>query len=141
MTWCDGGKQPGRDLLGLPDEEETPQNGSLFVGETGNLLCPHGKMPQLLPRERFQGVEVPQVEGGDHYQQWTMACKDEGETTSDFDYAGPLTETVLLGTIAIRFPERVLVWDSEKLRFSNSKKATQFVHHYYRKGGEVEGLS
>jgi hypothetical protein len=141
MTWYDGGKQPRRELLGLPDREEQPSNGCLLVGEKGVLLCPHGEMPRLLPQKQFEGVEIPEMEAFDHYQQWTMACRNEGKTTSHFGYAGPLTETVLLGTIAIRFPKRVLVWDSESLRFANSEKASQFVHHQYRKGWEVEGLS
>jgi len=98
-------------------------------------------MPELLPREQFKDVEIPLIEGEDHYQQWTMACKGEGETTSHFDYAGPLTETVLLGTIAMRFPKSALVWNSRKLRFRNSKKADNFVKHQYRDGWRIEGLS
>jgi predicted dehydrogenase len=141
MTWYDGGRQPRRELLKLLDQEETPSNGCLLVGEKGTVLCPHGEKPRLLPQKQFEGVEIPEIEGVDHYQQWTMACKGEGKTTSPFGYAGPLTETVLLGTIAIRFPKRVLVWDSERLRFANSEKASHFVHHFYRKGWEVEGLS
>ena len=69
------------------------------------------------------------------------ACKGAGTPTSNFDYSGPLTETVLLGTIAIRFPGQKLEWDSRSLTVTNVEEANQYVHHGYRAGWEVEGLS
>jgi len=73
--------------------------------------------------------------------QWTNACKGRGKTTSHFDYAGPLTETVLLGTIALRFPQEKLAWNSEQLEFTNNYQANCFVHHAYRCGWEIKGLT
>ena len=54
--------------------------------------------------------------------------------SSHFDYAGPLTELVLLGVIAMRVPDKKLLWDAEKMAFTNSKEATALVKPVYRKG-------
>ena len=141
MTWHDGGKLPPRELVPLPADEKTPTNGCLLIGEKGTLLCEHGRTPMLLPLEKFEQTPLPNVEGDDHYQQWTKACKGEGKATSHFDYAGPLTETVLLGTIAIRYPNQKLAWDSKKLKVTNVADANQFIRSTYRKGWEIKGLS
>jgi predicted dehydrogenase len=141
MTWYDGGKQPDRQLARLPEGRDLPSNGALFIGAKGVLLCPHGGKPELLPVDDFKDRKIELVESSDHYLQWTNACKGTDKATSHFDYAGPLTETVLLGTIAIRFPQQKLQWDSASLKFSNLPDANRFVHHAYRAGWEVKGLS
>ncbi|MCA9120018.1 MAG: Gfo/Idh/MocA family oxidoreductase [Planctomycetaceae bacterium] len=141
MTWYDGGKKPAPELAPLPDGESLPDNGSLFVGEKGVLLCKHGGSPQLLPTNQFAGIDVNEVAGHDHYMQWTNACKGEGKTSSHFDYAGPLTETVLLGTIAIRFPGQAIEWDSDQLKVTNVAAANAFVRKSYRDGWQVKGLA
>ncbi|MEW6307040.1 MAG: Gfo/Idh/MocA family oxidoreductase [Verrucomicrobiota bacterium] len=137
MTWYDGGKLPARELVPLPADEKTPTNGCLLIGENGVILCEHGKSPRVLPDNR----PLEEVPGDNHYQQWTKACKGEGKATSHFDYAGPLTETVLLGTIAIRFPGVKLQWNSKVLTVTNVVEANRFVHHPYRQGWHIEGLS
>jgi hypothetical protein len=60
--------------------------------------------------------------------------------SSNFDYAGRLTEAMLLGNIAVRFAGTKLEWDAAKLRFTNSEPATKLVSKSYRKGWEVPGL-
>jgi predicted dehydrogenase len=139
MTWHDGGKLPPRELVPLPEDQKTPTNGCLLIGEKGTLLCEHGKMPVLLGAAA--GRELEKVEGDNHYQQWANACKGQGKATGFFDYSGPLTETVLLGTIAVRFPNQKLEWNSSKLKVSNFADANQFVHKKYRAGWEVKGLA
>jgi hypothetical protein len=84
---------------------------------------------------------MPKLEPQDHYLAWTNAIRGEGSTTAHFDYAGPLTETVLLGTIASRFAGDQLDWDSANLRFTDVSKANDYVRQPYRKGWEVEGLT
>jgi hypothetical protein len=76
---------------------------------------------------------LPRVPDQDHFQDWIRACKGGNPACSNFDYAGPLTETVLVGTIAARVPGK-LVWDSNEMKFTNSDKATRFVRREYRKG-------
>jgi len=141
VIWYDGGLLPAAELAPLPPGEKLPDNGCLFIGEKGVLLCQHGGFPRLLPQEKFTDYQVPQLEELDHYLQWTNAIRGEGKTTSHLDYAGPLTEAVLLGTIACRFPNEQLAWDSANLRFTNVPKANDYVQQPYRKGWEVKGLS
>lgn len=141
VVWYDGGKMPPQELAQMPEGQKLPNQGCLFVGEEGTLVTPHGGRPALFPQEKFRDFEFPQLPPQDHYLQWTDAIRGEGKTTSDFDYAGPLTETVLLGTIAARFPNEKLEWDSANLKFTNLSAANDYVHQEYRKGWEVEGLS
>ena len=140
MTWYDGGRKPSRELAPLAEGKELPDNGCLFVGEKGVLLCPHGGNPVLLPDSSYKDYQIEPVQESDHYLQWTNACKGTDKATSHFDYSGPLTETVLLGTIAIRFPQQKLAWNSADLKFTNVPAANAFVHHPYRSGWEVQEL-
>ena len=139
MTWYDGGKKPSGSIVSLKDDD-IPDNGCLLIGKDGALLCRHGGMPQLLPGEKFANIKIGAVAESDHYQQWANAIKGTDKATSHFDYAGPLTETVLLGTVAIRFPEETLKWDAKSMKFPNKSAADSFVHHDYREGWEVKGL-
>ncbi len=141
MTWYDGGRKPDHALTGLADSEKVPSNGCLLIGERGTILCPHGGNPVLLPAGEFAEATVDLVDAKDHYMEWTNACKGEGKTSSSFDYAGPLTETVLLGTVAVRFPWRRLEWNAEKLEFPNAPEATRFLHKRYRQGWGVDELA
>jgi hypothetical protein len=100
------------------------------------LVVPHVALPTLYPADKFSSVEVPKVAGVDHYVQFADACRGVGATTSNFDYAGPLTETVMLGTIAVRLPGETLTWDAEALRVTNSEAAQAMVSKPYRKGWE-----
>ena len=141
MTWYDGGKKPPEELAPLPRGESLPDNGSLFIGEKGVLLCRHGGSPRLLPTDQYADFQIDAVAGSDHYMQWTNACKGADKAMSHFDDAGPLTETVLLGTIAIRFPGQEIEWNSEELAVTNVSAANEFVRKSYRDGWEVKGLS
>ncbi len=138
VTWYDGvGVQPPRERLrGVPTGYALPNAGSVLVGEKGSLVIPHVAMPTVFPEERFPAADLPSVDGVDHYTQWADACVGQGETTSHFDYAGPLTETVLLGTIGIRFPKQELVWDSQALKITNHPQAQAWITKPYRAGWE-----
>ncbi|MCA9123698.1 MAG: Gfo/Idh/MocA family oxidoreductase [Planctomycetaceae bacterium] len=138
VTWYDAvGAVPPRERLGdVPASYALPGAGSVLVGEKGSLVVPHVAMPKLFPEEQFSSDELPVIEGVDHYTQWADACLGNGKTTSHFDYAGPLTEAVLLGTIGIRFPGQVLKWDPNALEITNHKKAQEWVTKPYRNGWE-----
>ncbi len=137
LTWYDGeGKLPPRDALGLADNVKLPGSGSLLIGEKGSMLIPHVAMPRLLPEASFKGFTIEKVPAVDHYVGFADACRGEGKTTSHFGYAGPLTETVLLGTVAIRVPGEKLNWDAAALKITNSSSANALLTKPYRKGWE-----
>ncbi|QDT02173.1 Inositol 2-dehydrogenase [Rubripirellula lacrimiformis] len=138
VTWYDAaGVLPPREKLGdIPADYKLPTAGSVLVGEKGSLVIPHVAMPVLFPEDRFPANELPVIEGVDHYTQWADACMGKAKTTSHFDYAGPLTETVLLGTIGIRFPGQQLAWDAEAMKITNQPEAQKWITKPYRKGWE-----
>lgn len=135
VTWYDGkDHKPDREGLGLPDDFELPHAGSVLVGEKGTIVLPHWAMPRLFPADRFAEYKVPKVESIDHYTSWAHACLGDGTTKSNFDYAGPLTEAVLLGAIAIRFPKEQLQWDNDAAKFTHHADANAHLTKAYRKG-------
>lgn len=139
--WYDGAFAPPKgDALDLPKDVEMPKQGSLFVGEEGSLLLPHVKEAQLFPREKFREFNRPEVENGNHYHQWVDACMGNEKTSSNFSYAGRLTEALLLGVVANQFPDTQLQWNADKLKVTNVPEANKLLKRKYRKGFEVEGL-
>jgi predicted dehydrogenase len=137
MTWYDGGLMPPAPSE-LPLDQRLPDNGVLYVGSNGKMYhSSHGGMPQLLPRELHDAAKaVPQTiaRSPGHYDEWIAACKGGPRPVSNFDYAGPMTETVLLGVLALRSPGRRLAWDSEQLKVKNAPELNQYVHTEYRTG-------
>src|SRR5207253_3212989 len=115
LTWHDGeGRYPPRATLGLPEQVKLPSAGSVLIGEQGTLLIPHGggSKPKLFPEDRFAAYPFPELPDRNHHITWVDACRGTEQTTSPFAYAGPLTETVLLGTVAIRVPNETLTWNA-----------------------------
>jgi predicted dehydrogenase len=140
-TWYDGAFAPPKsEKVDLPGVS-LPDQGSLFVGEEGHLLLPHVSEAQLYPQDRFRDYKRPEVDDGNHYHQWVNACLGEEETSASFSYAGPLTEALLLGVVANRFPDQKLAWDAEKLEVTNLPEANKLLKREYRDGFEVPGLS
>lgn len=142
VTWYDaGGFIPSKDLFShLPADAKLPGAGSVLIGEKGSLVVPHVAAPTFYPASGDAPVleTLPSV---DHYTQWADACLGNGETTSHFDYASPLTEAVLLGTVGIRFPEQEIKWDSKAARITNLEAANQYLTKEYRKGWEPVWVS
>lgn len=136
VTWYDGfEKMPPPEALGAAAKvAKLPGSGSVIHGTKGSLLVPHGReMPSVVTNPSFKFEPQPK---GDHYVAWADACRGVGKATSNFDYSGPLTEAVLLGTIAIRRPGESLTWNSAKLQFANNAAANALVTKPYRKGWE-----
>src|ERR1700730_9901587 len=157
MIWYDGGIKPRRPDELLPDEEMAEWDGGMiFEGTKGKLMAGlFGRNATLLPTSRMKDVKLPPskypfVEGGSpaHQQQWVKACKKGygTYTSSSFDLSGPLTETVLMGTLAVRsynyseknaqgnpvYPGRKkLLWDGENMKITNFEPANQFVKRHY----------
>lgn len=144
-VWYDGSGAPKthKDLK-LPNNEQLPDQGAMFIGEKGRLLLPHFmQLPRHivdgqyvdLDLEKFKYVGEPvrnyEQEGKKHYHQFVDACLGKAETTAPFTYSARLTETILLGVIAGRFPNKKLHWDSQNARFKQNE-ANAFLDSDYR---------
>jgi predicted dehydrogenase len=135
VTWYDGkGHKPKPEEIGLSEKQKVPGAGSAFVGEKGTMVLPHWADPQLHPADKFKDYKMPSLGDINHYTSWAHACLGDGTTHSNFDYSGPLTETVLLGAVAIRFPKEQLLWDSKAMEFTHHADATARLTKEYRKG-------
>jgi len=140
LTWIDGpGHKPAEELKEIIDPSKLPGSGSMLVGAKGSLLIPHVGAPKLLPEEKFVDHRVPELERLSHYVLWADACRGEGKTKSNFSYAGRLTETVLLGTIALRLPGSALTWDAKSMTISGHERAAGMLSKDYRKGWDLDG--
>ena len=136
LTWYQGGKRPPQFAQGLLPKWGGA--GTLFVGTKGMLLADYGNY-RLLPEKDFEGFTPPAPTIQDsigHHNEWIAACKTGGPTTSNFDYAGALTESVLLGSVAFRVGKK-LEWDAKKLRATNCPEADDFIQHQYRRGWKI----
>lgn len=163
LHWMDGGIQPTRPAeLGANEMMGDGGNGVIFYGTKGNMMCgTYGVEPKLLPTSKTNEKKVPQtiarVPNGDegHYAAWVEASmagygSDKAKNlSSNFDIAGPLTESVLMGNLAIRsydirkkkgddfdYPGRFikLLWDGTNMKITNFDEANQFVKRTYRDG-------
>jgi hypothetical protein len=122
----------------MPSGERLPDNGVLYIGSKGKMYHgSHGGMPRLLPSELHeQAKAVPKTmqRSPGHYEEWVRACKGGPRPVANFDYSGPMTETVLLGVLAMRSPGTRLEWDSEDLKVKNAPELNEYIHTQYRKG-------
>jgi hypothetical protein len=137
MTWYDGGLMPPAPAE-LPSGARLPDNGVLYVGSKGKMYhSSHGGMPALLPSELHDEaakVEKTMKRSPGHYEEWVEGCKGGPSPMSNFNYAGLLTEIVLLGVLALKAPGRRLEWDRENLKIKNAPELNPLVHIEYRKG-------
>jgi predicted dehydrogenase len=140
LHWYDGDARPPAAVRALLGQRQLNDQGSIYIGAEGVLYSPYIAAPVLLPEERFRDYRIPQQQGQDHYRQFVEACRGNGRTSTPFDYSGPLTESVLLGCLATRFPQTTLEWDAANVRVSNVAEANRFVRRQPRPGWEVEGL-
>ncbi len=136
MTWRNGGDN----LPPIVKEKNLPNWGAavLFVGEKGMLLADYSKH-QLLPEDQFADFQPPEQtipKSIGHHQEWIRACKTGEPSTCNFDYSGPLTETVLLGNVSYRAQSK-LQWDAAHLKATNCPDADKFIRREYREGWEL----
>jgi predicted dehydrogenase len=169
MTWSDGGIRPSHPEI-IPANHDIggakSNNGVLIIGEKGLISTNINDSSPLMPKLYLNDGTTdfgPEAEPDDepeygHQRKWVDACKagfdspEHKALTSSFDYAGPMTETVLMGNLAIRsyllrkedskgqmdfYARKKLLWDGENTRITNLEEANQFVRRTYRKGWEV----
>ena len=137
LIWYDGGLRPPRPE-GLPQHALMGDNGRLLIGDNGfilgNTVYPVARAKEVAHLAK----DLPRSPG--HYEEWVAACKGGAPAGSNFDWAGPLTEAVLLGNVALRSQLREdltlmkLLWDGPNLKFSNSEAANAFLRREYRTG-------
>ena len=141
-TWYDGKHfpPPANDDLKLEGQHKIPRQGAMFVGEKGRMLLPHIGGPRFFPEEKFKGINRPKLKGINHYHSWVDAAMGTGETSANFTYAGKLTEALVLGVVANRFPGKTLNWDAEAFKVTNEPEANKLLNRDYREGYKVEGL-
>ena len=140
VTWYDCSRRPPPAIAALLEGDELPGAGSIFVGTQGVLVLPHVARPLLYPDKKFKDLKFPEVTEENHWGRFVEACLGGAPTTAGFDYSGPLAETVLLGTVALRFPKTTLHWNPDALAFTEGE-ANQFIRRQYRSGWAVNGLS
>ena len=135
MQWSDGGKKPPAELTpGI----ETAGNGSIFVCENATLYCPDtsGNGTVIVGGGDLPDVEVEESPG--HFEELVDAINDGPRAKSDIvDYSGPLTETVLLGNLAIWADGEKVEWDSRRTRVRNSRDYDSLIKPDYRDGWEL----
>lgn len=140
-SWMDGGKQPATtDSPHLPAGCKLPGSGSMLIGEEGTMIIPHVGEPSLHPESKFANYPKADVEDGDHYHEFVDAALGNGTTGSNFGFAAPMTETVLLANIGNRFPGTTLEWETIPCRFKNNPEATKLLRSKYRDGWGIDGL-
>jgi len=132
-VWYDGpGAPPAHEDLKLPNNEKLPEQGSMFIGEKGRLLVPHWLFPKLIVDGKYEKVDYPELEEHDHYHQFVDACLGTDKTSAPFSFAARLTEAILLGVVANRFPNQTLNWNNKAQTFKEAE-ANQFLTGTYRK--------
>ena len=168
MTWSDGGIRPAHPQIVPPDSDvggRNSQNGVIMIGDKGIITTNINDSSPLMPKLYLNDGTTefgPEEEDFEpeygHQRKWVEACKagfdspEHRALTSSFDYAGPMTETVLMGNLAIRsymlrredaegrmhyYGRKKLLWDGASMRITNLDEANQFVGRTYREGWEV----
>jgi predicted dehydrogenase len=150
LTWYEGARDgqrnlpPSKLLLG----ETASTSGALLVGEKGSMFSPndYGAEQKLLPAKHFEGYQAPQptlarLESGrdiddNQKAEWVRAIRGGPPALSNFDYAAVLTETMLLGNVAVRLG-KALDYDAENMRITNCAEAAELISPKYRQGWEI----
>ena len=147
LVWTDGQFPLTEKDLILPYQDKLPIQGSMFIGEKGKLLLPHFMQePRLIVKGEYKKIDISKypealklkkhyrdydLDAKVHYHEFVDACLGKTDCSTPFSYSGRLTEIVLLGVIAGRFPNRLLKWDKENFKFEESE-VNQFLSSKYR---------
>ncbi len=143
MSWYDGGLTPFRPtVLEVGRRMGDEDGGVLFYGTKGTLMCGcYGESPRLIPETAMQKFTqppktLPRSQG--IYREWLDAMLGRGPASSHFEVSGPLTEIVLLGNLALRYPGQRLEYDSVNMKVTNLDEANQHLRRTYQAGWKLE---
>ncbi|MCS7192536.1 MAG: Gfo/Idh/MocA family oxidoreductase [Armatimonadetes bacterium] len=137
LTWYDGGQRPSPDLLkDILKGEQIPENGHLFIGDKGIMF--NGR---LLPADKFKDYKppeptLPRAPQENHYLEWVQACKTGSPTMSNFEFAGLVTEVVLLGNVALLTGEKI-EFVPLTMKAKGCPEADKYIRREYRKGWKL----
>jgi predicted dehydrogenase len=140
IEWFDGQFFPPQEIMGLFPGEKYPAESAMLIGTEGALLIVHAGGLALLPQEKFESYNMPKFGKRNHYHHFVDACLGGEKTESHFAKSGPMTEAILLGTVAIREPEKLLEWDHVNMKFPNYPAANKYLGRKYRDGWQLAGF-
>lgn len=137
LVWYDGGMMPPRPKE-LESGRKLSDNGLIFYGDKGTILTDiYGDGARIIPETKMKAYKLPKPSlpriTTSHEENWIMACKGGEPACANFDYSGPLTESVVLGNIAIRVGEKI-EWDAENMQVTNVEAANQYINPPCREG-------
>ena len=141
--WYDGGMKPQTPEELYEDNEDLADEGMLFIGDKGKILCDfRANKPRLIPKSRqkaFEGSIVARdVDTTTADDEWVGAIRNGTKSRGSFEQVAPLAEAVTLATIALRVPYKRLLWDAAAMAFTNSPEANKLVRRQqYRDGWET----
>lgn len=141
VEWFDG-------LIFPPDEIQRPYHeahpgttypteSSCVIGTEGSMILPNGAGPILLPKGKFADWAKPALEPRNHYHHFIDAIAGRAKNESHFQQTGPMTEAILLGTVAVRHPDTELKWDAAAMTVTNLPAADKLLRRSYRDGWKV----
>jgi hypothetical protein len=140
--WYDGGMKPETPEELYENNEDLTDEGMLIVGDRGKILCDfRANSPRLIPHSRHRAFEGS-VGAADYDKttpedEWINAIKNGKKSKGSFEEVSALAEAVTLANIALRVPYKRLLWDKEKMEFTNSPEATKLIRReQYREGWE-----
>ncbi len=140
IDWHDGKMFSPADVRKTIERDDYPSESALVMGTEGALLIPLGGQPELFPSNKFKDQQRPKLAARNHYHDFVDACLGGKKTESHFAQTGPMTEAILLGTVAIRTPDVKLEWDAAAMKIPNHPEAEKFLRREYRDGWQVAGL-
>ena len=137
VEWFDGLMYPSdeyQELAKAAGFKSFTAEGAMVIGEEGAMIVGNGSAPRFSPSAKFKGLARPKAVKRNHYHHFVDACLGGEKTESFFEQTGPMTESILLGTVATRMPNTKLEWDAKNMDITNLPEAKKFVDRTYRKG-------
>ncbi len=140
VEWFDGEFFPPQEIMDLFPGDPYPPESAMLVGTEGSLLVAHANDLVLLPQSKFADYKLPKFKDRNHYHHFVDACLGNENTESHFAQSGPMTEAILLGTVAIQMPDTLLQWNAKNMKFPNHPEAEKLLSREYREGWKTAGF-
>ena len=140
VWWYDGGELPP-DAIREPIGPRFPPQGSVVVGTDGMIVLPHIRPDAfVLPESKMASLPPSRLTDRDHYAEFIDVVLGGGKEvcSASFDYAGPLTESVIIGNVAAHFPGETIRFDARRLSFPDRPEANQYLTRSYRDGWKLK---